>query len=292
MIQEVKKWFLGLWLLLSDTQGAEGDESGESSEGKDEGDESVEGDEGKDDEGKEDEGAEGDEGEEGADADADSGKDGGKKRSQYIPRERFDKVNVKAQKVEKLIELGILSEDEDGELRINPKALQSEKKEEGDNGKTSNFRFSKDEVDDKSWPLVEKINKAYDHYDKQVGQVGFALSRIFAELTTLREFPESISKDSPLKKKALDILKNDEEFKRSHRGDPEAIYWAFKRAASLLEGKNPQKPNLKPKGSFIVGKGDTGGKSGKPSVDKSKWTEADWDKAEKVEAGKLAGSKK
>jgi hypothetical protein len=282
----IKKWFLGLWFLLSDTQGKEGEtetETEEETETDTETETETETDT---------ETEENTEEEEGDDADADSGKDGGKERSKFIPRDRFDKVNAKAQKVEKLIELGILAEGEDGELHINPEALKKPKQEESDTGKAVNFRFSKDEVDDKSWPLVEKINKAYDHYDKQVNQVGFALTRIFSELNTLREFPESIAKDSPLKKKALEILKSDDEFKRSHRGDPEAIYWAFKRAADILAGKNPQKPNLKKKGSFIVGKGDTGGKSGKQPVDKSKWTQEDWDKAEKEEAKRLTEIKK
>ena len=275
-----KKWFLGLWSLLQNTQGQTGDEKKEENTETETETETEEETETQDTETETEEETE--------DTEISS------KKTERTSR--FNEYKRKSEKVEKLIELGILSESEDGELRINPKALEKPK-EEGTDGKATSFRFGKDEVDDKSWPLVEKINKAYDHYDKQVSQVGFALSRIFAELSTLREFPESIAKDtkeSPnlLKKKAMEILKNDEEFKRSHRGDPEAIYWAFKRAADILAGKNPQKSNPKPKGSFIVGRGDMGGKSGKLPVDRSKWTKEQWDKAEQEEAKRLAGVKK
>ena len=51
-------------------------------------------------------------------------------RAKYIPRKKFDKVNAKAQKVNDLIESGSLVEDEDGELRVNPKLAKPKSKED------------------------------------------------------------------------------------------------------------------------------------------------------------------
>jgi hypothetical protein len=269
-LEVLKRLFLGLVSLLSNQFGDD-DDKDEDTGDKDE-------DKGED--------------EESGDADDDSGKDVGKDRSKYIPRERFDKVNVKASKLDKLIELGIVAEDEDGEIRINPKLLEKpkDKDKEADAEDVSNFMFSQNEVDDKSWPLVEKINKGFNYFKKTIDTISvkaaFSIAQLQSENAILRDYPEFIQKDSPLKKKALDIMKNDPEFKKTYRGNPEAGYWAVKRAAEFLAGKQPEKSKDKPKSSFIVGRGDAG-RTGVKKVDLTKLSKDELDKLEKQEHERL-----
>ncbi|RKY32409.1 MAG: hypothetical protein DRP74_02740 [Candidatus Omnitrophota bacterium] len=282
-MQLIKRlWKELLRLLFNDSGLPEGEE------------ENSEGDEGnKEEEDQEDEGNEEDAGEEeGGDADDDSGKSVGKERSKFIPRERFDKVNTKAQKLEKLIELGVLTEDASGEIRVNSELLKNATKQEGSKElDTSELRFTKDEADERSWPLLEKINKAYDHYDKLASRMSYMIKVLQSENAVLRDYPEFISKDSPIRKKALEIIRNDPEFRRTYRGNPEAGYWAVKRAAEFLAGKTASKPKKK-KGSFIVGKGDAGA-GGKKKIDFTKLSSAELDKLEREEHNRLfAGNKK
>ena len=282
-MEVLRRWFLGLVELLSDVRGDdEGGEGDAAVATKDEGS----GDEGSGDEGEGDEG----EGDEGEGAGDDSGKNVGKDRSQYIPRDRFDKVNAKAQKVEALLSAGVLTEDDEGNLRINPKALKdiSGHKEEGSD--KVNYRFTKDEVDENSWPLVEKINKAYDYYDNMGAKLSFMIAQLGSQLRTVGDYPEFIQKDSALKKRALEIFKNDPEFKKTYRGNPEALYWAVKRASELLSGQKPSsKPKKKP--GFIIGRGDVG-KGQSKTVDISKLSKEQLDDLERKEHERLEGLRK
>jgi hypothetical protein len=261
-----KKWWRELLLLLLDNRGEEEEGGEDTDKGSEEGT---------------------DDGEDG-DADADSGKKGGKDRSQYIPRERFDKVHAKAQKVDALVSLGVLEESSDGELRVSPKALKSAKddltpKQEKE---LRSLRFTKDEVDSSSWPLVEKINKSFEYYDTELAKSNFRHSATQAELAILRDYPEFIQRNSPLRTKALEIMKNDKEFKTTYRGNPQAGYWAVKRAAEALKGKAPEKP-VKKKGKFIVGKGDGGEDAKRKTVNLSKLSKEELDKLEKAEFEKM-----
>ena len=260
----LEKWFFGLMELLSNQFGFVDDD-----------------DEDDDDSNKDDEGQSGDD-EEG-DADDDSGKDVGKDRSKYIPRERFDEVNKQAQKLQKLIEFGIVTEDENGELRLNPEVLKSKgddtKKENKDN-----FRFTKDEVDERSWPLVNKINQAYDYYDGMIGGLVSLLLEVQSAFQAVDEYPEYLHKDAQgnrqLKKLAMQIMKTDPEFKATYAKNPKKFLWAVKRAAEKLTAKAPEKKPEKPK--FIVGKGDIG-KAGVKKIDLTKLTKEQLDELERKE---------
>ena len=269
----VINWLLGLVELLSNSFGfVDGDDNADgeddNKDGKDNaGDDNADG-----------------------DADGDSGKDAGKDRSKYIPRERFDKVNTKAQKVDKLIELGIIAEDEDGELRLNPEAIKKLNQPKDEGKSETNFRFTKDEVDEKSWPLVDKINKGWDFVDKMFGFIAFKQQVTDAYVSIVREYPEFLQKGSELRKKADDIFDSDKDFKKEYRGRPDAHYQAVKLAAKLLEGKQPDKTKPKPKSSFIVGKGDVG-KTGAKMVDITKLSKDELDKLEKQEHERLEGQR-
>lgn len=226
------------------------------------------------------------------DSDDDTGDNVGKDRSKYIPRDRFDKVNAKAQKLEQLVEKGILIEDENGNLQLNPEVLRQKPstREDAVSG-DAKFRFSKDEVDDASWPLVEKINKAYDHYDELAGKMAYTLQSLQAENAILRDYPEFLQKEHPLRKKALDILKNDPEFKKTYRHNPERGYWAVKRAAELLANNGQQKKKIVNKSKFIVGRGDAG-KATQRMVDMSSLSKDQLDELEKNEHARLMSMRK
>ena len=258
---ELKRWFFGLIELLSN-------QSGENADGDD--------DDSGDDDDKNAEGLD-----EGGDAGDDSGKDVGKDRSQSIPRERFDKVNAQAKKLAKLIELGIVSEDEDGEIRLNPEILKPKDQDKADKGK-DDFRFTRDEVDDKSWPLVKKINDGFDHFDGKIrGLVGLLLE-VQSAFQAVDQYPEYLQKDSPLKKMAQEIMKDDPEFRATYARNPKKFLWAVKRAAEKLKNSAPEKKSEKPKSSFIIGKGDTG-KTSVKKIDLAKLTTEELDKLERDE---------
>lgn len=273
------KWFLGLMELLSNSFGfveGEGDDVGDDT--NDKGDDSDDGD---------DTGENADD--KNGNADADGGKDGGKDRSKFIPRERFDKVNVKAQKLEKLIELGIIAEDESGELRVNPEVLKP-KREDKPTDKT-NFRFTKDEVDEKSWPLVNKINVGFDTIESNIGFLAGLVFELQGAFKAIDDYPEYLQKDGALRKKVVDIMKNDPEFKATYAKNPKKFYWAVKRAVDFLSNKGPEKKPEKPKSSFIIGKGDAG-KTGTKKVDLSKMSKDDLDKLERQEHERLESLRK
>lgn len=222
-----------------------------------------------------------------------SGKNVGKDRSKFIPRERFDKVNAKASRIDRLIELGVLVEDDDGELQVNPEVVNKSTKKKGsedEDDSNEGFYFKKEEVDEGSWPLVQKINRGFKHYEGLAGQMAFRLVQLQSENAILRDYPEFLQKESPLRKKALDIMKNDPEFKKTYRGNPERGYWAVKRAAELLAGKGTQ-PKPKQKAKFIIGKGDAG-KTAPKVLDFSKMSREDLDKLEKAEHDRLNNIRK
>ena len=149
------------------------------------------------------------------------------------------------------------------------------------------MRFTKDEVHADSWPIVDKINKALDYFGKEMSVRDFHVQSLYAENAILREWPEFLQKDSPLRKKAMEILKSDPEFKTTYKGNPLKNFFAVKRAAESLANKT-SKPKPKKKPSFIVGKGDTGGvdKGGKgKSIEDM--TAAELDALEKKEHDRL-----
>ena len=271
----------------TDEEGAEGEEGAE--EGAD-GSEGSEGEEGASEDGEGEEGAEG--------ADEGSGKDLGKDRSKYIPRDRFDKVNKTATEAKKLVELGILVEDENGELHINKEVLKSQEKSKEDGREVLDFdklALSKEEVDESSWPLVEKINKRFDSAKGYVQELSYYVRVLLAENRIIKDYPEFLQKDSPLRKKASEIMKSDKEFQSTYRGKPEAGYWAVKRASELLSGKKPSNEGKpRPKGKFIVGKGDGSGKPRKKVglMDISNMTKEQLDKLEREEHERLSKLKK
>lgn len=287
-------WFLSLCGLLGSDKGFEGPED-EDEESEDE--DAEEGDEGDEEEedGDEDSGQEEEEGaeedEEDGDEDVDPGTNDGKDRSKFIPRARFDQVNTKAKKLERLVELGILEEGTDGEFHLNKEAIKKVRGADGEEavakpGDENDIYFKKEEVDDASWPLVEKINRANKRVERMYGQAEFAINRLFAENKVLADYPEFLQKDSPLRKKANDIIKNDPEFKKVYAGRPDAGYWAVKRAAELLAGKTPMPLKKKNKAKFIIGRGDVS-RSPKKVLDFSKMSKAELDKAEADEHARI-----
>lgn len=220
------------------------------------------------------------------DTETDTEKDDASKKTDRTSK--FKEFKTKAEKVDKLLELGILQENEDGELVLNPKV--TEKKDEKKEGDDEDLHFKENEIHKDSWPLAQKINKMFDAGTKTAQRQDFFIRALQSENAILRDYPEFIQKDSPLKKKALEILKNDPEFKKTYRGNPEASYWAVKRAAEALENKPAAKPQPK-KNQFIIGKGDTGD-VGKKTVDISKLSEADLDKLEKDEHERISKLRK
>jgi hypothetical protein len=226
-------------------------------------------------------------------ADGDSGNNAGKNRSGSIPRERFDKVNAEAQKLRALREAGLLVEDGEGNMRINPEAvkLMAKNKGKNDDDAEEDLSFKQDEVDAASWPLVQKLEKRFGKQEKALreesAKAAFHIQQLQAENAILREYPEFLQKSSPLRTKALDIMKNDPEFKQTYRGNPQAAFWAVKRAAQLLEGKTQEKPAPKPnRASFIVPKGDVG-KAGSKNVDLTKLNKDQLDELERNEHERL-----
>ena len=220
-----------------------------------------------------------------ADAEGDSeNKDDTSKKADRTSK--FKEYKTKAERTDKLIELGILQENSDGELVLNPNVTKKEVEKVED----EDLHFKESEVHKDSWPLAQKINKMFDAGTKNSAIQAFHLLATQARLKIVEDYPEFLQKDSPLKKKALSILKDDPEFKKTYRGNPEAVYWAVKRASEALENKPTSKPQPK-KNSFIIGKGDieTGGKK---VVDISKLSEADLDKLEKEENERLNKQKK
>lgn len=222
------------------------------------------------------------------DADADSGKSGGKKRSDAIPRKRFDEVNTELAKFKRLKDAGLLAEDEEGNVILNEDAVKSllkpDKTDSDDKGKSENFRFSKDEVAPESWPLVEKINKGFDHYEGVIRKLIYGLEVLQSENATLRDYPEFLQKEGPLRKKFTEIIQKDPEFKKMYRGNPKAGYYAAKRAAELIAAataSNQQPPKKKP--AFIIGKGDIGVKGNAKTRDLSKMSAEELDKLEREE---------
>jgi hypothetical protein len=281
-----RNWLLSLMGLLGNNAGHNGpDDEEESDEGEeseneegDEGDESSEEEETEENEEEDTEGGDGEEGEAG-------------KRSKFIPRERFDQVNAKAKQVDRLIELGIIQEGEDGELHLSKDVLKKGKadKEESEEGDEESFYFTKDDVDDQSWPLVQKINKGFKHYEALAGKMAYVLGQLRAENAVLRDFPEFLQKDGVLRKRALEIMKNDPEFKKVYAGKPDAGYWAVKRASELIAGKASVPPKKKSKSKFIIGKGDKGGK--RPTKDLFSMSKAELDALELAEHNALYGNK-
>lgn len=217
------------------------------------------------------------------DTETDTEKDASKKADRTS---KFKEFKTKADKVDKLLELGILQENDDGELVLNPNVTKKEVEKVED----EDLHFKESEVHKDSWPLAQKINKMFDAGTKNSAIQAFHLLATQARLKVVEDYPEFLQKDSPLKKKALSILKDDPEFKKTYRGNPEAVYWAVKRASEALENKTTPKPQPK-KNTFIIGKGDieTGGKK---VVDISKLSEADLDKLEREENERLNKQKK
>ncbi len=292
---EIRKWFLSLILSLSNNAGKVEEADEEETEEEeieaigDDDETEEEDEEDSDDEDEEEESEEEDE----SDADGDGGNNSGKKRSNMIPRERFDKVNAKAKQVERLIELGVIVEGEDGELHLNQEEASKgkEKKSESEAEGDGEFYLTQDEVDEGSWPLAQKINKGFKHYETMANKLGYALVRLQSENAVLRDYPEYLQKGSPLRKRAMEIMKNDPEFKKTYRGNPEAGYWAVKRAAELLAGKASPMPKKKVKSKFIIGKGD---KSSGPKkvVDIEKMTKQQLDDLERKEHLRFNGNKR
>lgn len=275
MLEKLNRWLLGLIVLLGNQLGEE--------DGSDSGTAVIDTDDDTDDTDDTDDNDDGD------DADVDSGNNDGKDRSKYIPRERFDQVNSKAQKLEKLQELGILVEDESGEFRINPDVINPKKDSDQKSDKV-NYRFAKDEVDDASWPLVQKINQAYDHYDRMANQFAHVITQLQSENAILRDYPDFLQKESPLRKTAMEILRSDPEFKKTYKNNPERGYWAVKRAFEKLSGKQSMKPKKK-KSSFITGRGD-GGKSTVMKKPIGSLTKDELDELERAEHQRYANTKK
>jgi len=291
MFEKLRNWLFSLFGLLSCQLGVTGEEEGEE-EGEESGEEGEDDDEEEggdsEEEGEEEEG-EDSEGDDDDEDDEELGEDG-KPRSKTIPRSRFDKVNAKAQKVDRLIELGILQEDEDGEFHINPKALKGKQGDDDGEKGESDYRFKKEEGADESWPLLEKINKGWDHFEGLANQFNYIITSLRAENAILREYPEYLQKESPLRKKARDILKNDPEFKRTYKNNPERGFWAVKRAADLLSGKTTKKKKSKGR-KFIIGRGD-GGKKKTKMVDMGTLTSEQLDDLERKEHERMSGGKK
>lgn len=282
-MERIKLFFVGLLGLLS-TQHGQYLGPNDDNSGAEEGEEESAGDDSGDEEGSEEEGEDQTEGEDedGEDGGDDSGNNGDKKRSKYIPRERFDKEQAKNKRVEKLVELGILVEDENGELRVNTEAVAAPKeKAKAAEKSMKDFMLTKEEVDELSWPLAEKINGAFDYMNELANRFAYSLMQLQSEGAILRDYPQFLQPESPLRKRATEILKNDPEFKRLYANDPQKAYWAVKRAAELLAGKKNPAPKVKGKG-FITSKSDTG-KSQKKVVDFSKMTPAQLDAAEREE---------
>jgi len=274
MLVELKRWFLGLLELLFDQRGE--DQIEIPAEDSDDDDDSDPGDEDAED-GDEDEDEEDDE-----DSDEDSS------RSKTVPRKRFDQVNSRAQQLEALVEAGVLIENEDGELVANPKA-NDRRKSDSSSGSDYDFIFKKDEVDKDSWPLVDRINKGFEHFINLSNQFGYVITSLRAENAILRDYPEVLQKESPLRKKAKELLKNDPEFKKKYKHDPERSYWAVKRASELLSGK-PSKKKKSKSSKFVLGKGD-GGKTGKKLVDISSLSPKELDELERQEHEGLMSAK-
>ena len=230
------------------------------------------------------------------DVDVDDGNDDGKERSKYIPRERFDEVNAQAKKVERLLALGVLQESQDGELYVNPEAIRKSKDGDDkskDNGQISSLKelhFTKDEVDEASWPLVQKINQAYEHIENLSNRFAYVTATLQAENAILRDYPEFLQKEHPLRKKALEILRTDKEFLSTYRNNPERGYWAVKRAHELLN-PSQRKEQMKKKGKFIVGRGEAG-KSMPKRVPINSLTSTQLDELERKEHQRIEGTKR
>lgn len=254
----------------------------------------VEGDGDEEEEGSEEEAEEGEEGdeaeeegdeEEGDDEESEEGDDEeeaqGSKRSKYIPRDRFDRVNEKAKKVERLLELGVLVENAQGDIVINPKKAVPDGEEAA--APKGDYYFEEKDVDKDSWPLVQKINKGFKKFDGLANRMAYTLIQLQAENAILRDYPEFLQKESPLRKKAMHILKDDPEFKKKYSSDPERGYWAVKRASELLAGKRTPAAKKKPSSKFIIGKGDGTGGGKRKVVDISQMSEEQLDELEKKE---------
>lgn len=284
------------WLrFLAGQQGSNGPEEEENTNGDEDVYDPEEGDDEDDQEQQEGEDEEDAGDEEDEDGDGDSGENAGKDRSKFIPRSRFDKVNEKAKKAERLVELGVLIEGEDGELHINPDHLKEKPKkgEEATDTGSGDFYFKQDEVDEASWPLVQKINKGFKHYESLANRMAYTVIQLQSENAVLRDYPEFLQKNSPLRKRATELIKNDPEFRKKYKGDPEAGYWAVKRAAELLAGKGSPVPKKKNKSKFIIGKGD-GNKNGaeRKTIDISTLSSEELDKLEQREHERLFKRKK
>ena len=290
---KLQGWLLSLLALLGSQAGVEKDPKKPLVVEEETDDDNIEIKPGEEDGGEETE-EEDEEDEEGAEnADDDSGNNVGKDRSKYVPRKRFDEVNSKAQRVDELVENGVLVEGTDGKLYLNPKSVKKQKSsgEADEEDDEENYHFTKDEVDDASWPLVQKINRGFKKFDGLTGQFTYIVRQQGAELAIIRDYPEILQKDSPLKKKAQDLLKNDAEFKNKYKGDPEKGYWAVKRAAEMLSGRQPAKKKAN-KSKFIIGRSD-GGKGGKNKiVDFSKMTKDQLDELERQEHDRIHGGRK
>jgi len=224
------------------------------------------------------------------DGDADSGTNSNNSRSKTVPRKRFDQVNAKAQKVEALLESGVLVEGEDGEIQVNPDTVDRRKGSKSDSGDFE-FMLKEDDVDKASWPIAQKINNGFTHFNKMAGQLNFVIRSLQSENAILRDYPEFLQKESPLRKKVISILKDDPEFKKKYKNDPEKGYWAAKRAYELLNGGKTTKPTKKPKSKFITGKGDSG-KTGVKSVKISDLSSEQLDELERKEHDSLLTTSK
>ena len=288
-MNKLHEWFFSLFYLLSSQEGAiDPKDSKEEEENTEEDEEKGKSEEENEEENEEDSTEESEDEDEDEDGDEDSGKNLGKDRSKFIPRKRFDKVNARAQRLDELLEAGVLVEDEEGNVKVAVRKSVTEE-EEGSNGSkgAKDFYFSKDDVDDGSWPLVQKINKGFQYMENLAGRMAYVLNSLQAEHAVIRDYPEFLQKESPLRKKALAILKEDPEFKKKYRGDPEKGYWAVKRAFELLKSNKKPNDQKKPKSRFIVGKGDSG-KTGKKTVPIGSLTSAQLDELEKSEHERLS----
>jgi len=194
-------------------------------------------------------------------------KDIGKKpnRSKYIPRDRFDKVNAKAQQLEKLIQSGKAKVNDKGEVElIVPKTI-AKKEEPEDTSKKVAFNellIKKTDVDENSWPLVDRLQKQVGHFIPLMNQMYAFIDVLAEQQAIMREFAEhgALKKDSDFNRLMKDIEDNDDEFKALFKGKQGQKYYAAKRAFSKLQDMMKTKKSEKEEdksAKFIIGKGET-----------------------------------
>ena len=203
------------------------------------------------------------------DEDDDDDEDIGKKpdRSKIVSRKRFDQVNAKAQQLAKLIKSGKAKVNDSGDVEIIVPEKPTVKKDEpvGENKKV-NFNdlvIKKGDVDEGSWPLVDKLQRQVGHLIPLMNHVYDIVDILAEQQAIMREFAEhgALKKDSEFNKLMKGIEENDEEFKALFKGKRGQKYYAAKRAFSKLEDlrKNSTPDKEKSKSAkFIITKGDSG----------------------------------